>query len=144
MPDSRIDSFPLGLLDRDPRELLPGPEWLLPDGNRSETEIDPAAADSHGMTDLRARGFDDIAPLVLKAMTESPSDFRTPGSLAQEIGVAEPEVRRALAHLGDQVRRPVGGEPLYPDWFRVTARGMTGRELWWRIRALLGHTTPGA
>jgi hypothetical protein len=84
-----------------------------------------------------------VSQRVLEAIEASPYDFRTPTSLAAELHLPEDEVRTALNALGDQVRRPVGGGREYEDWYRVTARGLTWRERWWRLRAYAGHTAPG-
>lgn len=74
---------------------------------------------------------------LLQALQESSTDFRTVASLADEFGVSEDVIRRELDDLGDAVRRPLGQELHYPDWYRLAAKGPTRQERRARWKAVL-------
>lgn len=78
---------------------------------------------------------------VMAAMVASRSDFRTVASLAAELGKPETDVRLALSLLGEAVRRPIGAERKFPDVYRISSRGLTRREKWWRFRSIAGRTS---
>ncbi|PRY17621.1 hypothetical protein [Pseudosporangium ferrugineum] len=101
------------------------------------------SADIKGVTTQGDSGNDDLAVRVMNAIEDSKWDFRTPEGLAEELEVAEDEVRAALERLGDRVRRPIGATEEYRDWYRSSAKPRTRKERWWLFRALAGHTSPG-
>lgn len=82
-----------------------------------------------------------LSKRVLEAMQESTLDFRTVESLAKELSASSTDVLVALSLLGGRVRRPAGAERLYPNLFRLTSRGLTRRERWWRWRRIAGRTS---
>lgn len=137
------------LLDRG-HEVLVHPGHLLPhrgSGHQTAPDVIPHGTSPTArvvdVSDMTEWAPQELAVRVLQVMENSKSDFRTPDSLARELAVSEADVRSALVILGDKVRRPLGGEDLYPDWFRPTSRRATPREKWWRFRTLAGYPTPG-
>lgn len=74
---------------------------------------------------------------VLNAITQSPSDFRTVCSLAEQLDVSPRVIRQALVELGDVVRQPVDPHPAYDDWWRLTSRGLTKQEKRLRFLCLI-------
>jgi AraC-like DNA-binding protein len=74
---------------------------------------------------------------IQRALEESTTDFRTVASLADELGVSERLIRRGLNDLGEVVRRPLGQESRYPDWYRLSANGPTRQEKRARWKAIL-------
>lgn len=78
-----------------------------------------------------------LAERLLVALRNSVTDWRTVKSLAEELGVAENQVLHSLRALGDRVRRPVGQEKRYPDWYRLSERGLTRQERWARFKAVV-------
>lgn len=74
---------------------------------------------------------------ILHALKHSPTDFRTVKSLAKELGVGKRTIEDELEKLGDQVRRPLGQEARYPDWYRLTEKGPTRQEKRARLKAIV-------
>jgi hypothetical protein len=126
------------LHEREQQILLVLLNWNIP-ATHSET----VAAEDEGMTIPEASGTEHLASRVMQAIDASKSDFRTPQSLAEELGVSEDSVIDALGRLGDEVRRPIGAGEQYQDWYRSSSKPRTRGESWWLFRALAGHTGPG-
>lgn len=82
----------------------------------------------------------ELSDRVIKALDASTADFRTISSLADELAASNDAVKRELDHLGQKVRRPLGQEYRYPDWYRLTQRGPTRQERLGRLKAILGFT----
>ncbi|WP_191496158.1 hypothetical protein [Mycobacterium simulans] len=80
----------------------------------------------------------DLSNRLINALDAATSDFRTVASLADELGAPENVIRHELERLGDRVRRPLGQENRYPDWYRLTQRGPTRQERLGRLKAILG------
>lgn len=75
---------------------------------------------------------------LLEALDQSRTDWRTVASLADELGVSKAQVQQELSMLEPQiVRRPRGQESKYPDWYRLTARGLTASEKLLRLKAIV-------
>jgi hypothetical protein len=145
MSDGGPGRVAAALLERnhDVQQTVQHPGGLLPHRNATAHVSATPRADQQRMASLRFQDIDELAQLVHKTMDASTSDFRTPHSLAEELGASEADVRAALVRLDTKVRRPLGGEDLYPNWYRLTSKGRTWREIWWRFRAVAGLTTPG-
>jgi hypothetical protein len=79
----------------------------------------------------------DLATRLLEALEYSTTDFRTTESLARELDVDEHTIRRGLHDLGDTVRRPLGQQSKYPNWWRLTKKGPTRGEQLARMKAVL-------
>lgn len=82
-----------------------------------------------------------LSDRVLIALDNAVTDWRTVASLAEELNVNEEQMRKALRVLGDQVRRPIGQEKRYPDWYRLASRGYTRQEKWARLKAIVTSTS---
>jgi hypothetical protein len=83
-----------------------------------------------------------VMDLVRAALAGSRVDWRTPRSLAKELGVSEVEVRTVLKSLGEEVRQPIAARGDEHNYFRLTKRGKTWQErLRWLLLAL-GRTPP--
>ncbi|MHC9292036.1 hypothetical protein ACRCUN_06185 [Mycobacterium sp. LTG2003] len=83
----------------------------------------------------------DLSGRILKALDASTTDFRTVVSLADELGVTREAVQQELNQLGEsRVRRPLGQEKRYPDWYRLTKKGPTRQERLGRLKAILGFS----
>jgi hypothetical protein len=83
-----------------------------------------------------------IVDRVLTALDSSKADWRTPRSLAKELQVSEPEIRKALESMTDEVRQPIAARGDELSYYRLTKRKKTWQE---RVRWLLlavGGTPP--
>lgn len=69
------------------------------------------------------------------ALERSEADWRTVGSLADELSVAPSVVRWTLGAMGDQVRRPLGAKPDELGRYRLRSRGYTRQEKWRVVRS---------
>ena len=75
---------------------------------------------------------------LITALQESQTDWRTVSSLADELDVSVAQVRHELSILEPEtVRRPRGQESKYPDWYRLTSRGLTRPEKLLRLKAIV-------
>ncbi|MGO9155134.1 hypothetical protein [Mycobacterium sp.] len=81
-----------------------------------------------------------LSKRIVQALEESLTDFRTVSSLADQLGVSDEMVRQELERLGEAVRRPLGQERSYPDWYRLKAKGPTRQERLARLKAVLGFS----
>jgi len=77
-----------------------------------------------------------LSEQVIRALSYTEFDWRTPASLAEELGVSELQVRQELQELGSKVRRPLTSSDKYADWYRLSSKGLTRKEKWLRIKAV--------
>ena len=84
-----------------------------------------------------------VAERVSVALRETDFDWRTPGSLAREIGADEADVRVALSSMRDELRHPVAARGEERDYFRLAARGLTWQERIRRVKLALARTPVG-
>lgn len=79
---------------------------------------------------------------LIEALADSATDFRTVSSLADQLGVPVATVKHELDRLGPEVvRRPLGQEKHYPDWYRLTEKGPTRQERMGRLKAIFGFSS---
>lgn len=78
-----------------------------------------------------------LSERILHALKHSATDFRTVTSLAKELGVDKYAMESELDKLSDKVRRPLGQEARYPDWYRLTDAGPTRQEKRARLKAIV-------
>lgn len=74
---------------------------------------------------------------IKDALARTELDWRTPSSLAKELGATENQVRRALFDLGGEVRNPITPGSKYADWYRLSSKSLTRNERLARIKAVL-------
>ena len=84
---------------------------------------------------------DDIDALLVElALTRTTFDWRTPLSLAKEVGLPVERVLELLDEdLADQVRRPALAQGKETSYYRLKRRGMTWMEKWRILRAYLAR-----
>ena len=84
----------------------------------------------------------DLMERLIDALRTTKSDWRTPGSLAKQIGADPMEVSELLYILGKEgvVRHPFRASEDELDYYRATDRRMTWQETVRRIRLALERT----
>lgn len=78
---------------------------------------------------------------VLRALEDPRWDFRTISGIARDAQLSEDEVARALAELGDQVRRSDVPGPSGREIFTLKSRPTTTLETLARLRNFLAKSS---
>jgi hypothetical protein len=83
-----------------------------------------------------------IIDRVRSALQSSTVDWRTPPSLARQLGVSEAEIRSALKEMAAEVRHPIAARDAELDYYRLSNLGKTWQERVRWLLLLLGRTPP--
>lgn len=102
--------------------------------------LDPSVRLWERRTLVSDRSIEVMAGQVEVLLEKSPTDWRKVSSIAREIEATVDDVHAALRALGDKVRTPVGATAEEADWYRLVSKGLTKREQWRLVRAVISRT----